>query len=122
VCTDGACAGNSGPGGWTWAAPQGPYASGAAGQTTNQRLKITAVLKAVKTLDGLLEVVSDSRYVINCFRDRWCETWLHKRWLNSQWKPVANPDLWKPLIEIVQCPSHRVRLGEGQGAAASPSP
>jgi ribonuclease HI len=66
-------------------------------------MEITAVLEAVYTLDGALEVVSDSTYVINCFRDRWWETWLRNRWINSQRRPVANRDLWEPLIEIVQC-------------------
>jgi len=102
VYTDGACSGNPGPGGWAWAAPQGRYASGAAERTTNQRMEITAVLEAVRTLDGPLEVVSDSTYVINCFRDRWWEAWLRTGWINSQRKPVANRDLWEPLIEIVQ--------------------
>jgi ribonuclease HI len=102
VYTDGACSGNPGPGGWAWAVPQGRYASGAAERATNQRMEITAVLEAVRTLDGPLEVVSDSTYVINCFRDRWWEAWLRTRWINSQRKPVANRDLWEPLIEIVQ--------------------
>jgi ribonuclease HI len=102
VYTDGACSGNPGPGGWAWAVPQGRYASGPAEHTTNQRMEIAAVLEAVKALDGPLEVVSDSTYVINCFRDRWWEAWLHKHWVNSQRKPVANRDLWEPLIEIVR--------------------
>ncbi len=102
VYTDGACSGNPGPGGWAWAVPQGRYASGPARHTTNQRMEITAVLEAVKTLDGPLVVVSDSTYVINCFRDRWWEAWLLKQWINSQRKPVANRDLWEPLIEIVR--------------------
>ncbi len=103
VYTDGACAGNPGPGGWAWAVPQGRYASGAAPQTTNQRMEITAVLEAVTALDGPLQVVSDSTYVINCFGDRWWEAWLRKGWINTQRKPVANRDLWEPLIEIVRC-------------------
>ena len=50
-----------------------------------------------RPLDGPLEVVSDSTYVVNCFRDRWWEGWLKRGWLNSQKKPVANRDLWEPL-------------------------
>src|SRR6266571_3080074 len=57
--------------GRAWAVPQGRYASGAAERATNQRMEITAVLEAVRTLEGPLEVVSDSTYVINCFRERW---------------------------------------------------
>lgn len=57
------------------------------------------MLEAVTTLTGPLEVVSDSTYVVNCFRDRWWEGWLARGWRNSQKKPVANRDLWEPLIE-----------------------
>ena len=47
-----------------------------------------------------MEVVSDSTYVVNCFRDRWWAGWLAKGWKNSQRKDVANRDLWEPLIEL----------------------
>ena len=99
VYTDGACSGNPGPGGWAWAVPGGPFASGAAARTTNQRMEIQAVLEALGALAGPLEVVSDSTYVVNCFRDRWYEGWRRRGWTNSQRKPVANRDLWEPLID-----------------------
>jgi ribonuclease HI len=102
VYTDGACSGNPGPGGWAWAVPGGAYASGAEAKTTNQRMEIAAALDAVRALDGPLDVVSDSTYVVNCFRDRWWEGWLARGWLNSQKKPVANRDLWEPLIDLVR--------------------
>ncbi len=113
VYTDGACSGNPGRGGWAWAVPRGRYASGAAEQTTNQRMEIAAVLEAVRALDGPLDVVSDSTYVINCFRDRWWQGWLHNNWSNSQRKPVANRDLWEPLIEIVRHRDIRFRWVKG---------
>jgi ribonuclease HI/uncharacterized phage-like protein YoqJ len=78
----------------------GPFASGAEAHTTNQRMEIAAALEAVRALTGPVEVVSDSTYVVNCFRDRWWEGWLKRGWLNSQKKPVANQDLWEPLIEL----------------------
>jgi ribonuclease HI len=62
-------------------------------------MEITAVLRAVACLEGPLEVVSDSTYVVNCFRDRWWQGWLARGWTNSQKKPVANRDLWEPLID-----------------------
>ncbi len=102
VYTDGACSGNPGPGGWAWAVGGGPYASGAEGHTTNQRMEIAAAFDAVRTLEGTLEVVSDSTYVVNCFRDRWWEGWIKRGWLNSQRKPVANRDLWEPFVELVR--------------------
>ena len=99
VYTDGACSGNPGPGGWAWAVEDGQFASGAAAHTTNQRMELNAALEAVTTLDGSVEVVSDSTYVVHCFRDKWWEGWIKRGWLNSQKKPVANRDLWEPLIE-----------------------
>jgi ribonuclease HI len=98
VYTDGACLGNPGPGGWAWAVPGGRYASGAAAHSTNQRMEIQAALEAVSELGRPLEVVSDSTYVVNCFRDRWWQGWLARDWKNSQRKPVANRDLWEPLV------------------------
>ena len=99
--TDGACSGNPGPGGWAWAVDGGPYASGFEARSTNQRMEITAALEAVRTLHGPLVVVSDSTYVVNCFRDRWWAGWQRRGWVNSAKKPVANRDLWEPLIELV---------------------
>jgi ribonuclease HI len=102
VYTDGACLGNPGPGGWAWAEPGGAYASGADPRTTNQRMEITAALEGVRAHPGPLEVVSDSTYVVNCFRDRWWEGWLRRGWTNAAKKPVANRDLWEPLVELVR--------------------
>jgi len=98
VYTDGACAGNPGPGGWAWVVPGGAWSSGAENPSTNQRMELQAVLHAVTNLDGPLHVVSDSTYVVNCFRDRWWQGWERRGWKNSQKKEVANQDLWKPLI------------------------
>jgi len=99
VYTDGACSGNPGPGGWAWIVPDGPFAAGGESMTTNQRMELTAALDAVQSLPGPLEIVSDSSYVVNCFKDGWYRGWLKRGWKNSQNKPVANQDLWQPLIE-----------------------
>ena len=100
VYTDGACRGNPGPGGWGWIVPDGPWANGADPDTTNQRMELMAVLDALRTLEGRVEVVSDSTYVVNCFRDRWWEGWLKRGWKNSKKEPVANRDLWEPLVDL----------------------
>jgi ribonuclease HI len=109
VYTDGACSGNPGPGGWAWAvAPDGiPSAAGGESTTTNQRMEITAALEAVRTLtaahpDTPIDVVSDSTYVVNCFRDRWWVKWEANGWRTSARKPVANADLWAPLVALVK--------------------
>lgn len=102
IFTDGACQGNPGPGGWAWAiSPEGVvHGSGGEARTTNQRMEIMAVLDALRSLDGDLTVVSDSTYVVNCFRDRWYERWMKNGWRNSKKEPVANTDLWAPLIAL----------------------
>ncbi len=102
VYTDGACSGNPGPGGWAWAvAPTGePCAAGGEAHTTNQRMELTAVLEALRSVPGdRILIMSDSTYVVQCFRDRWWQRWQANGWRNAQKKPVANVDLWEPLIE-----------------------
>ncbi len=101
VYTDGACSGNPGPGGWAWAVPGGPFASGAEAHTTNQRMEITAAAEALLALDGPVTVVSDSTYVVNCFQKKWYVGWEAKGWKNSKKQDVANQDLWRPLIDHV---------------------
>lgn len=100
--TDGACSGNPGPGGWAWAVQGGLFATGAEQHSTNQRMEVTAAYQAVLAHAGPIEVVSDSTYVVNCFKQRWWEGWLKRGWTNSQRKPVANRDLWEPFIELVR--------------------
>lgn len=101
VYTDGACIGNPGPGGWAWALSSGEHASGAEPLTTNQRMEVRAVLEALQVLEGAVTVVSDSTYVVNCFRHGWWKGWQARAWRNTAGKPVANQDLWRPLIELV---------------------
>lgn len=108
VFTDGACQGNPGPGGWAWAVPDasgGPagarWASGAEARTTNQRMEVMAALRALEALAGPVEVVSDSTYVVNCFKQRWWVKWEANGWLNSKREQVANQDLWRPLVTAV---------------------
>jgi ribonuclease HI len=68
-------------------------------------MEIRAALEALRALAGEagpIEVVSDSTYVVNCFRDRWWEGWLRNGWRNARRQPVANRDLWEPLVELVR--------------------
>ena len=115
VFTDGACAGNPGRGGWAWAvAPEGqPCGSGGAAHTTNQRMELQAVLEALRALPGDLTIVSDSTYVVHCFRDKWWKRWQANGWKNAKKEPVANVDLWQPLIELVLARSPEFRWVKG---------
>ena len=115
VYTDGSCLGNPGPGGWAWAVPDGPFASGAEAHSTNQRMEITAVIRALEALEGPMHVNSDSTYVVNCFRDRWWEGWKRRGWRNSSGKPVANRDLWEQLLDLALDPDRPVRFSWVKG-------
>ena len=123
VYTDGACSGNPGPGGWGWAvSPTGtPSGSGGAPSTTNQRMELQAVLEALRALATervAVHVVSDSTYVVNCFKDQWWVRWKKNGWKNSKKEPVANVDLWQPLIELVT--SHNVTFEWVKGHSGHP--
>ena len=65
-------------------------------------MELRAVIEAVQSLEGPLVVVSDSTYVVHCFRDRWWVRWKANGWRNSKKEPVANTDLWKPLVELYE--------------------
>ena len=131
VYTDGACSGNPGPGGWGWAVPSGPSASGGERQSTNQRMEMRAVYEALqvllgaddsvgRTATGRVRVVSDSTYVVNCFKQRWWANWERNGWRNSQKQPVANQDLWKPLVELVKANSARIEFVWVKGHSGNP--
>jgi ribonuclease HI len=120
VYTDGACQGNPGPGGWAWAVPQGPFRSGAEAHTTNQRMELRAVLAAVTSIDGPVEVVSDSTYVVNCFNNRWWEAWERKGWKNAKRDDVANQDLWRPLVDAYKADRGRLTFRWVKGHGTDP--
>lgn len=123
VYTDGACSGNPGPGGWAWAvAPGGAvHGSGGEARSTNQRMEVRAVLEALSAHPvGPVVVTSDSTYVVNCFRDRWWQGWISRGWRNSQKQPVANQDLWKPLVELYRARSSEISFRWVKGHSGDP--
>ena len=111
IFTDGACKGNPGPGGWGALLRRGKHEkelSGSEPQTTNNRMEMTAVIRALEALIEPCEVNlhSDSRYVIDGMT-KWIEGWQRKGWINSSRKPVRNADLWHELIDAAA--PHRIR-------------
>ena len=127
VYTDGACSGNPGPGGWGWAVSPdgGTRGSGGDPDTTNQRMEVYAVLDAIRTLgaDGTpLEIVSDSTYVVNCFRDGW---WVGRTIhlaarltdLCTSGEVVASDDCLRAGRPGLALPSSRSRLVAIRGLA-----
>ncbi len=65
----------------------GPSDSGGEPHTTNQRMEVTAVIRALETLSGPVQVVSDSTYVVNCFRNRWWVGWKRRGWRKHRASP-----------------------------------
>ncbi|MEN9719146.1 MAG: ribonuclease [Pseudomonadota bacterium] len=106
IFTDGACKGNPGPGGWGVVLRMGHHEkelSGHDGATTNNRMELTAVIRALGALNQPCEVHlhTDSRYVIDGIT-KWIFGWQKNGWKNSQKKPVLNADLWQELIAAVR--------------------
>ena len=70
-------------------------------RTTNNRMELMAAIVALETLNRPCQVdlYSDSKYLVDAFNQHWIDSWLRKNWVNSQKKPVKNPDLWKRLLK-----------------------
>ena len=101
IYTDGACLGNPGPGGWAALIidnNQERILSGNNEMTTNNRMELLAVIKALESINHHLEITiyTDSKYVINGITS-WIKKWKTNDWKNSSKTPVKNIDLWKIL-------------------------
>jgi ribonuclease HI len=104
IYTDGACRGNPGPGGWGALLSSGEYEkelSGAEALTTNNRMELTAVIRALEALKGPSEarVYTDSEYVRRGITE-WVKNWKARGWKTADRKPVKNQDLWERLDEL----------------------
>ncbi|TNE34592.1 MAG: ribonuclease HI [Alphaproteobacteria bacterium] len=104
VFTDGACKGNPGPGGWGALLRMGQHEkelSGSEATTTNNRMEMTAAIKALAALiePCTVDLYSDSKYVVEGMT-RWIEGWQARGWKTAAKKPVLNEDLWRELIEV----------------------
>ena len=102
IYTDGACKGNPGPGGWGAILRMGHHEkelSGGEAETTNNRMELTAVIRALEALKEPCEVHlhTDSRYVIDGITG-WIFGWQKNGWKNAAKKPVLNADLWQDLL------------------------
>ena len=112
VHTDGACIPNPGPGGWGAVLRQGPHTlelcGGDPGTTTNNRMELTAPIRALGALKRPVEVhlYTDSTYVRNGIM-RWVAGWSRNGWLTAARQPVKNVDLWQQLAGL--CGRHQVQ-------------
>jgi ribonuclease HI len=101
IYTDGACRGNPGPGGWAALLQKGEHEkeiSGAEALTTNNRMELTAVIRALESLQKPVEarVYTDSQYVRRGITE-WLTAWKARGWRTADRKPVKNQDLWEQL-------------------------
>jgi ribonuclease HI len=99
VYTDGACSGNPGPGGWGWASSFDHHDSGGDEATTNNKMELTAVLRAIEANPGPLVVVMDSTYVKDGL-ERWSVNWERNGWRTKAGEPVKNREIWEPLVAL----------------------
>ena len=106
IYSDGACSGNPGPGGWGAVLIYKSHRkeiSGADAQTTNNRMELTAVIKALECLKEKckIELFTDSKYVCDSIIKGWAESWRNNNWKKSDKKPAINADLWEILLNLI---------------------
>lgn len=113
IYTDGSCKNNPGPGGWaavlSYAGTEKEL-SGGEPDTTNNRMELTAVIKALSALKErcAVDLYSDSRYVVDGVTKGWAASWRKRGWKKSDGKPALNPDLWELLLN--QLTQHKVNF------------
>ena len=107
IYTDGACSGNQSEknaGGWGAVLEYGQAKKelcGGEANTTNNRMEMKALIEALSALkkdDQMIEVFSDSSYLMECFRKKWYEAWRKNGWKTSKKTPVENQELWQELL------------------------
>ncbi|MCQ2424432.1 MAG: ribonuclease HI [Clostridia bacterium] len=123
IYTDGSCRQNPGPGGWgailVYRGVEREL-SGGEPETTNNRMELTGVIRALSALREPCEVTltTDSRYVSEGISEGWAKSWRAKGWKKADGKPALNPDLWEELL--VLCEKHRVNVVWVKGHAGHP--
>lgn len=110
IFCDGACSGNPGVGGWGAILRYGGHEkelSGADGETTNNRMEMTAAIASLKSLKRPCDVAitTDSQYLVKGMTE-WLSGWVRKGWINSKKEPVLNRDLWERLLALSKL--HRI--------------
>ena len=121
--TDGACSGNPGPGGWgailEYKGIEKEF-SGGEESTTNNRMELTAVIRGLEALKEpcIVELYSDSKYVIDALEKGWAVSWRAKGWKKADKKPALNPELWDELLSL--CNTHKVEFVWVKGHAGHP--
>lgn len=106
IYTDGACSGNPGPGGWGAVLVYNGVEkelSGSEKETTNNRMEMTAVIKALSALKEKCDITltTDSKYVCDAINKGWVYSWKKNNWKKADKKPALNVDLWEQLLDLL---------------------
>jgi len=122
IYTDGACRGNPGPGGWGAVLTTGEHErelNGAERQTTNNRMELTAAIRALAALKRPCEIqlYTDSQYVRKGITE-WLVQWKKRDWRTADRKPVKNVDLWQELEREIE--RHQIEWHWVKGHAGVP--
>ncbi len=123
IFTDGACSGNPGPGGYgaiLRCKGKEKEISGGEAHTTNNRMELTAVIKALEALKFPCQVLitTDSKYVSEAVTKGWAVGWMKRGWKKGDGKPALNPDLWEQLLALLEV--HTVEFNWIKGHAGHP--
>lgn len=123
IYTDGSCRCNPGPGGWgailVYKGVEKEL-SGGEKETTNNRMELTAVIKALQALKESCEITltSDSKYVIDAIVNGWAQGWRNNNWRKADRSQALNPDLWEILLDEIQ--KHEIAYVWVKGHAGHP--
>ncbi len=120
IYTDGACSGNPGPGGFCAILMYNgveKIISGGEISTTNNRMELLSVIRALSALKEpcVVDLYSDSQYVVDAFIKDWISGWILKGWKTSGKSEVKNVDLWRDLVSLTK--THKVNFIKVKGHA-----
>lgn len=106
IYTDGACSGNPGSGGYCAILIYNgneKIVKGGEKETTNNRMELKAVIEGLKALKEpcIVDLYSDSQYVVSAINQKWIENWQNSGWKTASKDPVKNVDLWQELLKLL---------------------
>lgn len=107
IYTDGACSKNPGPGGWAFIikyAGKKLEKSGASHNTTNNKMELLAVIKALNQLKEpcYVELYTDSRYIVDSITKKWVFRWQQNNWMKNKKEKALNINLWEQLLDLIK--------------------
>ena len=123
IYTDGACSGNPGPGGWGALLIYKTFKKELSGfdpKTTNNRMELTALIKALESLKEPcnIEIYTDSKYLCDAINKGWATNWQKNNWKKSNKEPALNTDLWEIILNLLK--QHNAKINWVKGHNGHP--